>query len=35
MWFRATLMAVAVLVLVTGFFGGGVVFGLDHHSWPR
>jgi mono/diheme cytochrome c family protein/uncharacterized membrane protein len=35
MWFRATLMAVAVLVLVTGFFGGAVVFGLDHHSWPR
>jgi mono/diheme cytochrome c family protein/uncharacterized membrane protein len=33
-WLRATLLVVAVLVLVTGFFGGAVVFSLDHHSWP-
>jgi hypothetical protein len=26
-WFRGT-------PLVTGFFGGAVVFGLDHYTWP-
>jgi uncharacterized membrane protein len=35
MWFRVTLFIVATLVLVTGFFGGAVVYGLDHYSWPR
>ncbi|MCI0457714.1 MAG: c-type cytochrome [Gemmataceae bacterium] len=35
MWFRGTLLVVAVLVLVTGFFGGAVVFGLDHYTWPQ
>ena len=34
MWFRVTLLIAAVLVLVTGFFGGAVVFGLDHYTWP-
>jgi mono/diheme cytochrome c family protein/uncharacterized membrane protein len=33
--FRVTLLVVAVLVLVTGFFGGAVVYGLDHYTWPR
>jgi uncharacterized membrane protein len=33
--FRATLLIVAGLVLVTGFFGGAVVFGLDHYTWPQ
>jgi mono/diheme cytochrome c family protein/uncharacterized membrane protein len=33
-WFRATLLIVALLIPVTGFFGGAVVFGLDHLSWP-
>jgi uncharacterized membrane protein/mono/diheme cytochrome c family protein len=33
--FRVALLAVAVLVSVTGFFGGAVVFGLDHYRWPR
>jgi uncharacterized membrane protein/mono/diheme cytochrome c family protein len=33
-WFRGTLFVVAILVLATGFFGGAVVFGLDHHTWP-
>jgi uncharacterized membrane protein len=33
--FRVTLFGVAALVSVTGFFGGAVVFGLDHYSWPR
>ena len=35
LWFRVTLLVVAVLVLITGFFGGAVVFGLDHYLWPR
>jgi mono/diheme cytochrome c family protein/uncharacterized membrane protein len=34
-WFRVILLIVAALVLVTGFFGGAVVFGLDHYLWPR
>jgi mono/diheme cytochrome c family protein/uncharacterized membrane protein len=34
-WFRAMLFVVAVLVLVTGFFGGAVVYGLDHYAWPE
>jgi hypothetical protein len=33
--FRMTLLVVAALVLVTGFFGGAVVCGLDHYTWPR
>jgi uncharacterized membrane protein len=33
-WFRAALLVEAVLGLVTGFFGGAVVFGLDHYTWP-
>jgi uncharacterized membrane protein len=33
--FRGALLVVAGLVLVTGFFGGAVVFGLDHYAWPR
>jgi mono/diheme cytochrome c family protein/uncharacterized membrane protein len=32
---RVALLIVAVLVLVTGFFGGAVVFGLDHYAWPQ
>jgi hypothetical protein len=35
MWFRITLLFVVVLVLVTGFFGGAIVFGLDHYGWPQ
>jgi mono/diheme cytochrome c family protein/uncharacterized membrane protein len=34
-WFRVALFIVAVLVSVTGFFGGALVFGLKHYSWPR
>jgi hypothetical protein len=33
--FRVTLVVAAVLVAVTGFFGGAVVFGLDHYAWPQ
>jgi uncharacterized membrane protein/cytochrome c5 len=32
---RVALLGVAVLVSVTGFLGGAVVFGLDHYNWPR
>src|SRR5262249_51526759 len=32
--FRGALFALAALVLITGFFGGAVVFGLDHYAWP-
>jgi mono/diheme cytochrome c family protein/uncharacterized membrane protein len=34
MAFRVTLLVVALLSLATGFFGGAVVFGLDHYTWP-
>jgi hypothetical protein len=33
-WFRVTLLVVTILVLVTGFFGGALVFGLDHYARP-
>jgi uncharacterized membrane protein len=33
-WARLALLVAAVLISVTGFFGGAVVFGLDHYSWP-
>jgi hypothetical protein len=32
---RVTLLVVAGLVLVTGFFGGALVFGLEHYTWPQ
>jgi uncharacterized membrane protein len=35
MWFRVTLLVVAALVLATGFFGGAMVYGLDHYTWPQ
>jgi hypothetical protein len=35
MCFRVALLVVAGLVSITGFFGGAVVFGLDHYTWPR
>jgi mono/diheme cytochrome c family protein/uncharacterized membrane protein len=34
-WFRVMLVVAAVLVMATGFFGGAIVFGLDHYGWPR
>jgi mono/diheme cytochrome c family protein/uncharacterized membrane protein len=33
-WCLATLLVVAVLVLITGFLGGAIAYGLDHYSWP-
>src|SRR5271166_5715040 len=35
MSFRVALLVVAVLVSATGFFGGAVVFGLNHYTWPK
>jgi mono/diheme cytochrome c family protein/uncharacterized membrane protein len=35
MCFRGMLLVVTGLVTVTGFFGGAVVFGLDHYAWPQ
>jgi mono/diheme cytochrome c family protein/uncharacterized membrane protein len=35
LWSRLALLVVAVLVLVTGFFGGAVVYGLGHYAWPQ
>jgi hypothetical protein len=32
--FRASLVLAVILVSVTGFLGGAVVFGLDHYKWP-
>jgi mono/diheme cytochrome c family protein/uncharacterized membrane protein len=33
--FRATLVLAVMLVSVTGFLGGAVVFGLNHYKWPQ
>jgi hypothetical protein len=33
-WFRLALLVVAAVVLVSGFLGGAVVYGLDHYTWP-
>jgi mono/diheme cytochrome c family protein/uncharacterized membrane protein len=33
-WYRAALLVMVALVLLTGFLGGVVVFGFDHYSWP-
>jgi mono/diheme cytochrome c family protein/uncharacterized membrane protein len=33
--FVVTLFTLAVLVSVTGFFGGALVYGLKHYTWPR
>jgi len=35
MSFRVALLVVAVLVSATGYFGGAVVFGLNHYTWPH
>lgn len=31
--FRLLLLAASVLVLTTGFFGGSLIYGLDHYRW--
>ncbi|MCU0254285.1 MAG: hypothetical protein MUE47_07060 [Acidobacteria bacterium] len=31
--FRLLLLAAAVLVLITGFFGGILIYGFDHYRW--
>ncbi|GAB4107977.1 MAG: hypothetical protein Kow00105_13030 [Phycisphaeraceae bacterium] len=32
-WFRLALWTGAVLVMANGFFGGALVYGLDHYRW--
>jgi uncharacterized membrane protein len=32
--FRVALFGIALLVSATGFFGGALVYGLDHYAWP-
>jgi mono/diheme cytochrome c family protein/uncharacterized membrane protein len=34
-WLRTALLIVTGLVLATGFFGGAVVYGLDHYAWQQ
>ncbi|MEZ6242108.1 MAG: hypothetical protein R3B57_03605 [Phycisphaerales bacterium] len=31
--FRVALLVSTLLVCATGFFGGALVFGLDHYAW--
>lgn len=31
--FRAALFATAALICITGFFGGSLVYGIDHYAW--
>jgi mono/diheme cytochrome c family protein/uncharacterized membrane protein len=33
-WFRIALFGSAGFVLLTGFLGGALVYGLDHYAWP-
>jgi uncharacterized membrane protein len=33
--FRAALFVLAGLVSAAGFFGGAVVFGINHYAWPE
>lgn len=33
--YRFVLLLAAVMVLSTGFFGGALVFGLNHYAWPK
>ncbi len=32
-WYRLALFAATGLVMATGFFGGSLVYGLDHYAW--
>jgi uncharacterized membrane protein len=34
-WFQIALFLGAGMVLLTGFFGGAVLYGLDHYAWPE
>jgi plastocyanin len=33
-WFRVLLIIVALMVLVAGFFGGALLYGIRHYQWP-
>lgn len=32
--FRGSVFVAAALVLTTSFFGGAMIYGIDHYSWP-
>lgn len=32
--FRTVLLIATLLIIATGFFGGAMIYGLDHYSWP-
>ncbi len=32
-WFRVALFSTATLIGITGFFGGALVYGLNHYAW--
>jgi uncharacterized membrane protein len=32
-WYRIALFAATGLVMATGFFGGSLVYGVDHYAW--
>jgi plastocyanin len=32
--YRFTLFVGALVVLATGFFGGALIYGIDHYAWP-
>jgi uncharacterized membrane protein len=33
-WFGVLLVVVALMVLVAGFFGGALLYGIQHYRWP-
>ena len=33
-WFGVLLVVVALMVLAAGFFGGALIYGIWHYSWP-
>ena len=33
-WFAVLLVVVALMVLVAGFFGGALLYGIRHYDWP-
>lgn len=33
--FRAVLLIATILIVVTGYFGGAMIYGMDHYDWPN
>ena len=34
-WFRVLLVVGALMVLLAGFFGGALLYGIRHYDWSR